>query len=364
MKNIIINIVSGKGGTGKTLLTAVLADMLGSAGKEVLCIDMDIFVRGLTALLYFYRQEASTLIEPPQMPTAAFLTRNQGDTLDKLNRLQGRLGICRYRSFNVLPAVSRIDENLAHREIIPDTWDEAKSIIQTIIRKVPDNFQIILLDSRAGFDELIAATHAVSDITICVEEEDAIAKITTDSVVAQLQKESNTPLFRLVNKARGIKTVHDAVRRGVGVSELGAIPFDIDVMNSFGSPSFWDDIAKSLYKASLAKAWNRLSTKMQLDCNLTVGRISPIGNERVEERLGLLTWRDRVLFIYGILLAITGFGVGLSDYDIIRRLILNPVQLGALLAGIIGLTLSLYVITRLGVGPRRRRPAKEDNEVS
>ena len=47
----IINLVSGKGGTGKSLLTAVLGRALAREGLNVLIIDLDIFVRGLTILL-------------------------------------------------------------------------------------------------------------------------------------------------------------------------------------------------------------------------------------------------------------------------------------------------------------------------
>ena len=47
----VINLVSGKGGTGKSLLTAVLGRALAREGLNVLIIDLDIFVRGLTILL-------------------------------------------------------------------------------------------------------------------------------------------------------------------------------------------------------------------------------------------------------------------------------------------------------------------------
>ena len=49
-KPVIINVISGKGGTGKSLCTAVLADALAKKCGPVLVIDLDIFVRGLTAL--------------------------------------------------------------------------------------------------------------------------------------------------------------------------------------------------------------------------------------------------------------------------------------------------------------------------
>ena len=48
----IINIISGKGGTGKSLITAVLGRLLAQEGASVLLIDYDMFVRGLTHFFY------------------------------------------------------------------------------------------------------------------------------------------------------------------------------------------------------------------------------------------------------------------------------------------------------------------------
>ena len=42
-----IVITSGKGGTGKTSLTAGVGSCLAALGKRVLCIDMDIGLRNL-----------------------------------------------------------------------------------------------------------------------------------------------------------------------------------------------------------------------------------------------------------------------------------------------------------------------------
>ena len=43
----VIVITSGKGGTGKTSLTAGLGSCLAALGKQVLCMDMDIGLRNL-----------------------------------------------------------------------------------------------------------------------------------------------------------------------------------------------------------------------------------------------------------------------------------------------------------------------------
>ena len=43
VKSIVINIASGKGGTGKTLFAAVLAEILWSNGISVIVVGLDYF---------------------------------------------------------------------------------------------------------------------------------------------------------------------------------------------------------------------------------------------------------------------------------------------------------------------------------
>ena len=49
---IAIMVTSGKGGTGKTSLTAGVASCLAALGHRVLCIDLDI---GLQGFLYTFK---------------------------------------------------------------------------------------------------------------------------------------------------------------------------------------------------------------------------------------------------------------------------------------------------------------------
>src|SRR3954471_20523887 len=99
----VINVVSGKGGTGKTLITAVFAELLSRRnGLKILVVDMDIFVRGLTCLLYFQSDKRVRLIDRDQLSVA--------DIISSAPISATRAGVCRYRSFDVWPSVSRVDE--------------------------------------------------------------------------------------------------------------------------------------------------------------------------------------------------------------------------------------------------------------
>lgn len=51
MKGQSIAVVSGKGGTGKTSLTAGVGTALAQSGRSVLCVDCDIGLRNLDLVL-------------------------------------------------------------------------------------------------------------------------------------------------------------------------------------------------------------------------------------------------------------------------------------------------------------------------
>jgi len=130
------------------------------------------------------------------------------------------------------------------------------------------------------------------------------------------------------------------------VDYLGKIPFDMDVMKSFGKPSFWDDISKSLYKYALLKIWNRLSKKMRFDKELYISRISPFASNKYESKLGLLTLRDRILFAYGLILGFLGLIYGLFGTKLVYNFRENPIQLVSTIIGISGLTIALFSLFR------------------
>lgn len=335
----IINIVSGKGGTGKTLLTAVMAEMLGNEGASVLVIDLDVFVRGLTSLLYYHKKEKVQLCNENELSVAEFFI-TKGDTL---NSGKSSLAISRYRSFDVVPSVSRVDEILRFNDLMPDNKSEANELIRNLINVIPNKYDYVFFDSRAGYDELISASHYHSDITICVEEEDNISKITTDNLISQMQEDYDSPIFRLVNKSGA----QEASFITNSISHIGRVPFDMDVMRSFGQENFWDNIGKTLYRTSLATAWNNLSNKMDLTPKILPSRTSPIGSVSMERKLQFYSTKDRVVIIYGIMLGFMGVLYPLARLDYVRDIFSNKdniVNIISSIMGIIGFAMTFVVI--------------------
>jgi septum site-determining protein MinD len=336
MSPTILNVVSGKGGTGKTLLACVLADMLGNAAdSRTVVVDLDFFVRGLTSLLYFHQDEKLEITGGDVVTVAHFFAKKQAVPISNL-------AVLKYRSFDVVPAVDRIDERLNFDDIGPNTQEEARRILSSLIRSLGNQYSYIILDSRAGYDELVSAAHELSRASICVEEQDPISRITSENLISQLSADSRVPVFRLVNKVRGIRSVTDFRSGSQSVTDLGLIPFDMDILSSFGMHSFWDTVAGSLYRWALAKSWNVLSAKLQLKTELQMPRVSPVVDERAESILGFLGTKERVLFAYGALLGVLGIGYGFVGREVLLALREDPTRAASIAIGIAGITLATF----------------------
>ncbi len=348
-KRTVINVISGKGGTGKTLFTAVVAEMLGNEGAAVLVADLDIFVRGLTALLYFHKNESLVVTEKHEIPVSSFFkykgslpSNSHPNRKNSAANAKRKVSISRYRSFDVLPSVAYVNQLLDFRDMMPCSIEEATRIVSSLLENIPNNYDFIFLDSRAGYDELIAASHEISDFSVCVEEDDDISMITTDNLIEQLRSDNKTKnLFRLKNKVRSDKQSFGSSANGI--TFLGSIPFDTDVLNSFGTKNFWPDINKSIYYEAARSAWNTLSKKMNLGFLLPEVRISPLGSGKFEKRLSLLSINKRILFLYGSF--ISGFCL---LYFIFRNELLYVngfnADIGILLTSLSGLLLSIFAI--------------------
>jgi septum site-determining protein MinD len=301
-KTTFINVVSGKGGTGKTLLCTILAELLGNQNVSVLVVDMDIFVRGLTALLYFHKGESMRLSQKNEVTVSdVFYNINYNNA--------SKLAIHKYRSFDIAPAVSRIDQVFdLEKEIIFD-FKHNKYSFNRILDFIPkDKYDYVFFDCRSGYDSLVSTIHNISDFTICVQEEDDISDVTANNLISQLERDcSIKTIFRLVNKARNSKTLDELnQKQKKGVSSLGYIPFDMDVLNSFGERSFWDDISRSLYKAAVAESWNKLAAKAELKHILYFKRYSPLFSGKIEKTFGILGQSDRLFAFIGFMLGFSG----------------------------------------------------------
>lgn len=217
-----IAITSGKGGVGKTCLTANLGWALAQAGRRVLVLDADLGLANLDILLNLN-------------PTATLHDVIAGTkTLDDVI-LEGPGGL------RVLPAgsgmadYSRLTSGL--RERLPD-----------VIEKLSRDYDYLLLDSGAGISDVVLyiASLAREVLMVATPEPTSLADAYATIKVMALQQErtvislvmNQVPKERngqaLVNQLQQVadRFIRDVLGRSISLVYLGAIPADPAVERS------------------------------------------------------------------------------------------------------------------------------------
>jgi septum site-determining protein MinD len=251
---IVINIISGKGGTGKSLITAVLGRLIAQEGASVLLVDLDLFVRGLTNFFYLYKKE--------QRKITSFQT--VADIFGFTNDVNSNsiLKFERFYEVDFLPAVSEIEELLSYKNDDKLESFRAKELFKRL-RK--EDFDYIFVDNRAGVDGLILTSCEMADISISVTESDPVSRTTNDNLLRHIKSFSKVKVYTIFNKFRNIKTIEDyrmnasEIRSDFEVA--GKIPFDVDLFENFGNPNFWDEINSTKFTFGLAESWNKISKR-------------------------------------------------------------------------------------------------------
>ena len=204
----ILAVTSGKGGTGKTTLTAAIASCLAAEGKRVLCIDADIGLRNLDislgmadlATISFtdvmkerYTLDAATL--QPQIPGLYLLTA----------------------------------PNSVRAEQIP------LSDFGKLLDEVRKRYDYCLIDAPAGLGEgfLLAVTYA--DRVLVVTAPDPASMRDAAGTADRLTLLGKTEMRLIVNRItpRLFRSMHltvDDVMDEVGLPLIGIVPEDSNVV--------------------------------------------------------------------------------------------------------------------------------------
>ena len=203
----LIAVLSGKGGTGKTSVTAGLATALASLGERVLCIDCDIGLRNLDISLGLAHAGAVSFLEVcrgeyaleqavrhPQFENLRFLTAPVNCTAEDIDRA----------SFSAM------------------------------LRKAREQFSYVFLDAPAGIDLgfRLCASHADRVILVTCPEPAAVRDAARAGEVLELMGKHDVRLVvnRVSKKMFEIMDVTvDDVMDSAGLPLLGIVPEDANV---------------------------------------------------------------------------------------------------------------------------------------
>ncbi len=202
---IAIMVTSGKGGTGKTSLTAGVASCLAALGHRVLCIDLDIGLRNLDIAL--------GLTDLAVMDFSDVMARR----CPLLTAVTSHPDV---RGLHLLTAPMNLDD--------PD-FDRFRAMVED----AKDYFDFIFMDSPAGLGMGFQLAMAAADRAVLVSATDPAALRDAQHTVAELSGQvsevhlvMNRVQPKLINKLR---TSIDSAMDTAGLPLLGVVPEDSNV---------------------------------------------------------------------------------------------------------------------------------------
>jgi flagellar biosynthesis protein FlhG len=171
-----IAVVSGKGGVGKTVITANLAASLSSSGHRVLVVDADLGLANLDILLGV--SSDFTLLD----------VLHGRRTLDEVL-------IHTEKGFDLMPAGSGLPEGASMTEVLSEG-------VQSILKSVEQKYDVILFDAGAGVGNVVLFFAGLSDeilLIVTPEPTSLMDSYATIKILNQLQ--GRNEFLLIVNQA-------------------------------------------------------------------------------------------------------------------------------------------------------------------
>src|SRR6516164_11687370 len=225
MKARRIVLTSGKGGVGKTTMTANLGATLAKRGKRVILIDADIGLRNLDLVLGLEKRIVFDLVEVAE---------------GRCQLRQALIKDKRFESMSILPAAQTREKDAITEEQFSSIVEQAAEVADYVLIDCPAGIE-------AGFRNAVAG--AAEAIVVTTPEVSAIRD--ADRVVGKLN-DKKIPIRLIVNRLRpemvrtgDMLTVED-VCEILAVELLGIVPDDEEVIDTTnrGEPIVLDENAK------------------------------------------------------------------------------------------------------------------------
>jgi septum site-determining protein MinD len=203
----IITIASGKGGVGKTTITANLGIALAQRGQRVLVVDADVAMANLSLLL---GMQSSPI-------TLHDVLLGESNVRDSI--YEGPSGI------HFIPSGLSIE---TYRRVDPER-------LEAVIKQVADNYDFVLMDAPAGIEKSVMAALAAADeiLLTTIPNSPSVADVLKTKIVAQ--RIGSKPIGVILNFLRGEKgeISSEDIMKMLELPVYGMIPYDPEVRRSF-----------------------------------------------------------------------------------------------------------------------------------
>ncbi|MBO5502455.1 MAG: septum site-determining protein MinD [Clostridia bacterium] len=199
-------ILSGKGGVGKTMLTASLGIALAKKNLKCCCVDADIGLRDLDLLLGMENSVVFDMLDVARKDCKLKYALQAHHTLENLT---------------LLPA----SQNGSSKDLDADTFER-------IVKKLKKKAGYVLTDAPAGIERGLKNLLPASDYSILVTTPDDVAIRDAERVLALLDEKKKPRPMLVVNRlneqlaASGDCYTAQTVANTLDVPLLGYIPED------------------------------------------------------------------------------------------------------------------------------------------
>lgn len=222
-----IVVTSGKGGVGKTTLSANLGCALALSGAKVLLIDTDIGLRNLDILLGFEDKIVYDLVDVCQ----GVCDRGKATLKDK-----------RAEELYFIPASQAKEKN----SINPLQ-------MKSLVKKAKEEYDYIIIDSPAGLEAGFENAVAGADRAIVVAVPEMTSVRDADRIIGLLEKRGIEDVMLVVNRInqsateKGCMLSIEEILDILSVNLIGAVPEDksVSMAANCGNPCVFDEKSKA-----------------------------------------------------------------------------------------------------------------------
>ncbi|MDX1613792.1 MAG: septum site-determining protein MinD [Candidatus Promineifilaceae bacterium] len=258
MSGTVITITSGKGGVGKTTITANLASALALQGHKVAALDSDIGLRNLDVVMGLENRIVYDLIDV----------------------IEGR---CRLRQAMIK------DKRLPELYLIPAAQTRDKMAVSPsdmilVCDQLRQEVDYVVIDSPAGIERGFRNAVAPADRVIIVTNPEVSAVRDADRIIGLIEAEEKGPGQLIVNRikpsmvARGDMLSIEDILDILAIDLLGVVPEDeaILVSTNRGTPV----ALNSTNSASASQAFRNIAQRLEgqevpiMDLTATAGLLS------------------------------------------------------------------------------------------
>jgi len=255
----VIVVTSGKGGVGKTTVTASIGAALAMQGKRVAVVDMDIGLRNLDVVMGLENRIVFNVVDVIQ-------------------------GKCKLKQAAIK------DRRIDNLYLIPASQSHEKSVIKPenmvwLCHKLRKEFDFTFLDCPAGIEQGFKNSIAAADeaVVVCTPEVSSVRD--ADRVIGLLYARSIKPKLvvnRIIPKMveSGDMLSHEDIIEVLSIDLVGLVEMDdkVVVSTNTGTPLVMQKDSKA------GRAFQRIA--MRLDGHPNFPIVNPMANQGFWKKLG------------------------------------------------------------------------------